>query len=273
MKPELERQVADALECTPALFPYLPELLADLEELGASRHKIIELLQPLNLPAGARVLDLGCGKGAVLLALAEELGFQCVGVDAFQPFVEAAQHTARARGLADKCTFRCADLHDAVADLKDFDVAMMLGVGLAVGDQKKIVGLLRGCVRPGGTMVVDDAFLPEGVETPVPGYEGYADYQTTLARLQAFGDRIITEDNVPGDQREQEIRADTERIRRRAEELIEKHPEAAELIRGYVRRQEREADLARESISDATWLLQRKEQPTPGRRPARAPAA
>jgi cyclopropane fatty-acyl-phospholipid synthase-like methyltransferase len=111
MKPELERQIADALECTPELFPYLPELLADLEELGASRREIIELLQPLNLAAGARVLDLGCGKGAVLLALAEELGFECVGVDAFAPFIEVAQRTAQARRLTDKCTFRCADLH------------------------------------------------------------------------------------------------------------------------------------------------------------------
>lgn len=266
MKVKLERQIADALECTPELFPYLPELLTDLEELGASRRKIVELLRPLKLPpspsagqAGARVLDLGCGKGAVLLALAEELGFRCVGVDAFAPFIEGAQRAAEARGLADKCEFRCTDLHDAVAYYNDFDVAMMLGLGLAVGDQKKIVGLLRGCVRPGGYMVVDDAFLPQGVQTPVPGYEGYGDYQTTLARLQAFGDRIITEDGVPGDQREAEIQADTERIRRRAESLIKKHPEAAELIRGYVRRQEREAELARESISDATWLLQRQD--------------
>jgi 2-polyprenyl-3-methyl-5-hydroxy-6-metoxy-1,4-benzoquinol methylase len=258
MKPELERQIAYALECTPELFPYLPELLADLEELGASSRKIVELLRPLNLPPGARVLDLGCGKGAVLLALAEELGFQCKGVDAFKPFIEAAQRMAKGRGLTEKCEFRCADLHEAVADCSGFDVAMMLGVGLAIGDQKEIVGLLRGCVRPGGYMVVDDAYLPDGVETP-PGYAGYTDYRTTLAKLQAFGDTIVTELKVPGDQREQEIRAETEKIRRRAEKLIEKHPEAAELLRTYVRRQEREAELACESILDAVWLLQRQD--------------
>jgi len=258
MKPELKRQIAEALECTPDLFPYLPELLADLEELGASRRKIIELLRPLKLGTDARVLDLGCGKGAVLLALAEEFGCRCDGVDGFAPFIEAAQRAAAARGLADQCSFRCADLHDAVGDLSDFDVAMMLGVGLAVGDQKKIVGLLRGCVRPGGFMVVDDAYLPDGLQSPVPGYEGYADYRTTLARLQAFGDGIVVEQRAPGEQREKEIREETKKIRRRAEKLIEKHPEAAELIRGYVRRQEREADLARASIGDATWLLQRQ---------------
>jgi SAM-dependent methyltransferase len=259
MKRGLEQQIADALECTPELFPYLPELLADLEELGGSSRKICDLLRPLNLPPGARVLDLGCGKGAVLLALAEELDFQCMGVDAFKPFIEAAQHMAKGRGLTEKCEFRCADLHEAVADCTDYDVAMMMGVGLAVGDQKRIVSLLRSCVRPGGYMVVDDAFLAQGVPTPVPGYEGYADYQTTLARLQAFGDRILTESRVPGEQREREILAETEKIRRRAEKLIEKHPEAAELIRAYVRRQEREAELACESILDAVWLLQRKD--------------
>jgi hypothetical protein len=136
---------------------------------------------------------------------------------------------------------------------------MMLGVGLAVGDQKKIVGLLRGCVRPGGYMVVDDAFLPEGVQGPVPGYEGYTDYQTTLARLQAFGDKILVESRIPGPQREEEIQTETEQIRRRAEKLIEKQPGAEELIRAYVHRQEREADLARETIADAVWLLQRRD--------------
>jgi cyclopropane fatty-acyl-phospholipid synthase-like methyltransferase len=257
MKPELERQIADALECTPELFPYLPELLADLEELGASRRGMVDLLLPLNLPPGTRVLDLGCGKGAVLLALAEEFSFQCIGVDAFEPFIAAARRTAQARGLADKCKFRCVDLHEAVADCTDFDVAMMLGLGLAIGNQKEIVSLLRGCVRPGGYMVVDDAFLPEGVQTPVPEYAGYTDRQTTLARLQAFGDSIVREHSVPGEQREKEIQAETEKIRRRAEELAREHPEAAELIRAYVHRQEREAELARESIVDALWLLQR----------------
>lgn len=258
MKPELERQIAEALECTPDLFPYLPELLADLEELGGSSRKICDLLRPLNLPAGARVFDLGCGKGAVLLALAEEFGFQCVSVDAFQPFIDTAERMARDRGLTDQCRFRCADLTKVVGEYKDFDVAMMMGLGLAIGDQKRIVGLLRSCVRPGGYMVVDDAFLPDGVQAPVPGYEGYTDYQTTLAKLQAFGDKILAESRTPGPQREREIQTETEKIRQRAEKLIEKQPKAEELIRAYVRRQEREADLAREAIGDAVWLLQRR---------------
>jgi cyclopropane fatty-acyl-phospholipid synthase-like methyltransferase len=257
LKPELARQIAYALECSPDLLPLMPELLTDLEELGGSSSKIVELLRPLDLPRGARVLDLGCGKGAVLLALAAELGVRGVGVDAFPPFIEEAHESARQRGLDGRCTFRCDDLHDATKELGGFHVAMMLGLGLAVGEQQEIVRLLRGCVPPGGFLVVDDAFLPEGVAGTVPGYEGYADHATTLARLRAHGDVILQEHCVPGEQLEQQIQRETEKIRRRAEDLVRRRPEVAEQVRAYVRRQRREARLARDSVVDAVWLLQR----------------
>ena len=214
-------------------------------------------MRPLDLPRGARVLDLGCGKGAVLLALVEELDLRGLGVDAFPPFIEAAQAAARERSLSDRCTFRCADLRQAVGDCTGFQVAMMLGLGLAIGEQQEIVRLLRQCVPAGGYLIVDDAFLPDGVSAPVSGYEGYADHRTTLKRLRAHGDTILEERQVAGARREQEIRAETEKIRRRAETLARRRPEMAQKIRAYVGRQEREAELARDRIVAAVWLLQR----------------
>ena len=193
MREDLEGQIAEAMECTPDFLPLLPEILEDLEELGGSAARIVELLRPLELPSGARVLDLGSGKGAVLLAVVDELDVDGVGVDAFPPFVEAAQKAARQRGLADRCSFHCGDLRDAASRMGPFNTAMMLGLGLAIGDQGEIVGILRRHVRPGGYLVVDDAFLPDGVEEPVPGYDGYADHDTTLARLRSFGDEILQE--------------------------------------------------------------------------------
>lgn len=85
MREDLEGQIAEAMECTPDFLPLLPEILEDLEELGGSAARIVELLRPLELPSGARVLDLGSGKGAVLLAVVDELDVDGVGVDAFPP--------------------------------------------------------------------------------------------------------------------------------------------------------------------------------------------
>ncbi len=258
MDDKLARQIAEAMECTPELLPFLPELLADLEELGASRRVILNLLRPLALPPGARVLDLGCGKGAVLLALAEELGFTGLGIDAFPPFIEAAQHSAHARGLSDRVEFRCADLSDAAPNCKDFDVAMMLSLGAAIGPPEEIVGLLRPCVRPGSYIVIDDAFLAPGVAQPVPGYERYAGHDEAFHRLLAHGDTLVHEHIYSPQRRAEEIRAETEKIRRRADALTRHHPEIAELVRAYAERQEREAELARTAVFDVTWLLQRR---------------
>jgi len=146
----LEEQVAEALETTPELLPFLPELLADLDELGTEVRDIVELLRPRGLPAGARVLDLGCGKGTVALALARELGFRVLGVDGFVPFVEEASRHAAERGLAGACEFRQGDLREAVREVGGMDVVMLLAVGRVLGDAAETVEALRRCVRPGG---------------------------------------------------------------------------------------------------------------------------
>ena len=96
------REVARNLDTTPELLPYLDELLQDLDELGCNLELIVETLRERGLPAGARVLDLACGKGAVGLGLAEKLGFTCEGVDLYAPFIERARAEARERGLAER---------------------------------------------------------------------------------------------------------------------------------------------------------------------------
>ena len=66
MNEELNSQIAASLEATPELLPFIPELLADVWALGGSPEALVELLRPLGLSGTAtRLLDLGCGKGAI----------------------------------------------------------------------------------------------------------------------------------------------------------------------------------------------------------------
>jgi predicted RNA methylase len=80
----LEESVVAAMDGSErALFPYLPYILQDLWELGASPGEIIELVRKhANNYSRLRILDLGCGKGAVSIQLAKELNCSCLGVDA-----------------------------------------------------------------------------------------------------------------------------------------------------------------------------------------------
>ena len=71
MNLDLDESVAQAMEADVRLLPLLPELLADLWELGPPAEQVLAALESVGLEPGSTVLDLACGKGAVAVALAE----------------------------------------------------------------------------------------------------------------------------------------------------------------------------------------------------------
>jgi cyclopropane fatty-acyl-phospholipid synthase-like methyltransferase len=253
----LERDVAAAFETTPELLPFIPELLADLWVLGASLDVILELLRPLGLPRSTRVLDAGCGKGAVAITLAQEFGFEVLGIDGFRPFLDQAITQAEARDLTDHCRFEFGDLREALPRHRDFDVVIYAALGGILGTVDQCVGLLRQPVRPGGYLVIDDGFLAGTEHIHQPGYESYVSHHDTLRSLAAHGDEILREVIIPADDLREVNRRQTALIRKRAEGLSRQHPDAADSLARYVERQERECALLETEVEGAVWLLRR----------------
>ena len=71
------------------LFPFLPYILQDIWEIGADPDAIIKLIRKYcNNITELKVLDLGCGKGAVSVKVSQVLGCTCYGIDAIPEFVE-----------------------------------------------------------------------------------------------------------------------------------------------------------------------------------------
>jgi 2-polyprenyl-3-methyl-5-hydroxy-6-metoxy-1,4-benzoquinol methylase len=89
--------VAESLSANKELMPYLPEFLCDLWELGGVPEIITDLIKTLDRykMAGAKCLDLGCGKGAVSMKIAQELDFFVDGIDGFTPFINDAKERAK----------------------------------------------------------------------------------------------------------------------------------------------------------------------------------
>ena len=90
----VEEKLAKSLsaEGSVELIPYLPYLLQDLWELGSSPEDMIEIVREhIMISDSTRVLDLACGKGAVSIRMAIELGVLVKGIDIIPEFVEYAR--------------------------------------------------------------------------------------------------------------------------------------------------------------------------------------
>jgi 2-polyprenyl-3-methyl-5-hydroxy-6-metoxy-1,4-benzoquinol methylase len=80
-----------------------------LEAPKQVRREVDFIVKALDLPAGAKVLDLCCGQGRHSLELARR-GFQVVGVDLSEALLYAARKRAESEGLS--VTFLHCDMRE-----------------------------------------------------------------------------------------------------------------------------------------------------------------
>lgn len=251
---ELDREIADSLEAPTALLPLLPELFSEVDGPGTLPGEVLAALEPLGLPPRTCALDLGCGKGAVSLALAGRFGWTVVGVDAFLPFVEEARQRALAGNLSHLVTFRPEDLRATLARDESCDVLLYLGLGPLLGEVGRTVGRLRTRVRPGGLLLVNDARLggepTHGLATEAPDAE-------TIARLTLHGDELIAKRTPPRAALEALHRTTQDLLNAQARVLADRHPELEGLLFEFVMAQDRAARRRAGSPQQALWVLRR----------------
>jgi len=79
MDKDTAQKLAQSLTADSAdIIPFLPYLLQDLWELGSSGSEMADLLRRhVSITPGFTALDLGCGKGAVSVALASRTPRPC----------------------------------------------------------------------------------------------------------------------------------------------------------------------------------------------------
>lgn len=248
-----DEMVAYALEAHPALLPYLPELLADLEELGSDARAITNVLHDLNLTQSASVIDLGCGKGAVAVEVAEDLNLKVLGVDLFEPFIRSCRELAEIRGVSEVCHFVHGDILKLIGNIDPGDVVILAALGDVLGPLDQTVAVIRQYAKPGGYIVISDGYIKDGGSSDFPGFEQYAEHDDMIARLTACGDTFVSEiiEEVDFNRGEDEL------IAARARALAAQRPEIAADIMDYAEAQAREYDFLDENFVSAIWVLKR----------------
>ncbi|WP_405139814.1 class I SAM-dependent methyltransferase [Sphaerisporangium sp. NBC_01403] len=146
---------------------------ARLADSGVDVHGEATLCASL-VPAGARVLDAGCGTGRVAIRMAE-LGYDCTGVDLDVSML------AEARRRAPEMSWIEADLA-TLTGLHGFDLVVAAGNViplLAPGTEPAAVRALAGALRTGGLLVagfgLDAAHLPIPPSVELAEYDGWCE--------------------------------------------------------------------------------------------------
>jgi ubiquinone/menaquinone biosynthesis C-methylase UbiE len=136
---------------------------------GTLRGKFVlwaELLDRLMLRGDERILDLGCGRGAVLLMAAQHLTTrQVVGVDLWRSVdqsgisAEATQRNAVAEGVAERVELHTGNMTELPFEDESLDVIVsslaIYNISGRAGRDKAISEAVR-VLRPGGRLLILD---------------------------------------------------------------------------------------------------------------------
>lgn len=163
------------------------------------------LLDEIGPVAGRRILDVGCGAGALTFAAADRGGV-CVGVDISAPLIEAARARAAISG-ATTADFVHADAQTHRFEAESFDALISRFGMMFFDDPVAAFRNLRSAVRPGARLAclawrgaAENSFMtaaeraaaeilpqiPARVETG-PGQFGFADPDRVRAILRDSG--------------------------------------------------------------------------------------
>lgn len=132
-----------------------------------SEAKLDEMIRLLDLPRGARVLDIACGKGELLVRLAERQATRGVGVD-LSPFcIAEVRALAAARAPAAELELLTMDGVDFQGEPASYDLACCVGASWTFGGHEATLRALAAFVRPGGQVLVGE---PYWRRDPDPAY-------------------------------------------------------------------------------------------------------
>ena len=149
---------------------YYPTGRETLEE--AQRAKIDYSLRKLRVRPGERLLDIGCGWGALVVRAAQRFGVKALGITLSRRQFEEARRRIAAAGLEDSAQVELRDYREIdrlVAAKGPFDKIVSIGMVEHVG-RSRLAGYFEkafAALRPGGL------FLNHGISEQSPKRRGF----------------------------------------------------------------------------------------------------
>lgn len=155
--------------------------------LVEAQHAKLDLIcEKLGLDKGMRLLDVGCGWGALVVHAAREYGAHVTGITIAEQQARYVRERARAEGLDELVEVRVLDYRD-LDEQDSFDAAASIEMGEHVGEHNypHYARLLADALRPGGKLLLQQ--MSRGSRAPGGGafIESYIAPDMTMRPLSA----------------------------------------------------------------------------------------
>jgi ubiquinone/menaquinone biosynthesis C-methylase UbiE len=150
----------------------------------------LSLVDKLELPAGSRVLEVGCAHGLTTIALAER-GFFVEAVDAVPEMISSAQIRAQKSGLAQRMSFQVADIQNLPFQASSFHLVLVIGVTEWLQSLEQPLREIERVLIPGGYLVIaaDNRYALANMLDPLRNPVGVHLKRMLRALLQGCGFR------------------------------------------------------------------------------------
>lgn len=238
------------------LFPFLSYILQDLWEIGSDPDAIIKLIgKHFTKYDDLKVLDLGCGKGAVSIKVAHKLGCNCYGIDAVPEFISYAQKKAIEYNVEHLCKFETGDIREKIKELKGYDIIILGAIGPIFGDYFTTLSTLSRCINKNGIFIIDDGYIDDDSNYNHPLM---FKKKTVLQQIEMAGMELAENDIMQKEDIKDSDDYIFDNLKKRCYELIEKYPDKQNLFLDYIKKQEIENEVLENKVIGTTMVIKRK---------------
>ncbi|MBD3315988.1 MAG: methyltransferase domain-containing protein [Chitinivibrionales bacterium] len=238
------------------LFPHLPYILQDLWEIGSDLDAIIKAVRKHNVnPFALQLLDLGCGKGAVSIRVAEALGCKCFGIDAIEEFIREAEQKAAEHKVDELCTFVVGDIREMIDSAARYDIVVLGAIGPVFGDYLSTLTRTSQVLEKDGIIIIDDGYIPAESDYT---HSQILRRDTILKQISYAGMRLVDEIIIQPENIKSSDDYIFEKIESRCKELICKYPQKKHFFEGYIEKQRVENDVLENRIVCSTIVIKKQ---------------